>query len=250
MLVKDFVLALWAHWWPLMSCAAFTILAIVAELKKKSSRWVTQASIGLAIGFLMVSAYLAWRDQVDKTIQAQNNVATLQSELNKLTIPNFRAEVGTVMNFRVSPKIGNQGKSTTVILAEMTIINTGAPSVAEGFSILVKLPNGEVHRGQLIAPPAEGKDIVINSNNHGMDLRFSRSHYLPLSAGDQPIPTGGGVTGFVWFAIPNVEQERLKDGGATIMFKDVAGKTYSAELSMTRLDFNCCTENGLVILSN
>src|SRR5712672_587353 len=60
------------HWWPLMSCAAFTLLGFIALIASKSNRWIIYSTLGLAVLFFLWSAFLGWRDERDARIKAEH----------------------------------------------------------------------------------------------------------------------------------------------------------------------------------
>ncbi|HET9306983.1 MAG TPA: hypothetical protein VFO46_13225 [Candidatus Sulfotelmatobacter sp.] len=61
--LRLYLKAIGKHWWALLSCAAFTIIAVGGSLAGKSDSWITKASIFLAMILLLVAGFLAWRDE-------------------------------------------------------------------------------------------------------------------------------------------------------------------------------------------
>jgi len=55
--------ALCKHWWPLLSCAVFTVIGVYAAATNQSNSWVARASLGAAFLLLLVASFLAWRDE-------------------------------------------------------------------------------------------------------------------------------------------------------------------------------------------
>jgi hypothetical protein len=69
-LVFLFVKGLTRHLWPLMSCAAFTLLGVYAAWTGRSNSWFVQGSIALAVILFVIAAFLTWRDEHDKYVAA------------------------------------------------------------------------------------------------------------------------------------------------------------------------------------
>jgi hypothetical protein len=116
---------LWAvikYWWASMSCAVFTALGIYLTLAQKSNHWIVVANALLAVLFLVLATFLAWRDE---HIQ-------LQLERKKTQRPLFRIEAEravVLLNDPFSPSL----------LLKVTMMNlSGAASSIRVFSISAK----------------------------------------------------------------------------------------------------------------
>lgn len=81
--IRLFVSALFKKWWALMSCAAFTGLGVYIAATNKGNAWVVGGSAVLAVVFLVVAAYLTWKDEHDN----------YTAELNRNQAPEIRGEV-------------------------------------------------------------------------------------------------------------------------------------------------------------
>ena len=68
--VAQFLRALSAKWWPLMSCAVFTVISIYAAVGNKSNRWSVTASLVTAVIMFVVAAYQAWKREYDAKMEA------------------------------------------------------------------------------------------------------------------------------------------------------------------------------------
>ena len=66
-----FFCALGKRWWALMSCAAFTAIAIYAAWKQETSHWILDVSIVAAIAMFLVAAGMAWNDERKARISAE-----------------------------------------------------------------------------------------------------------------------------------------------------------------------------------
>ena len=105
-----------------MGCAVFTALGIYLTLAQKSNHWIVAANALLAVLFLVLATFLAWRDQ---HIQ-------LQSERKKTQRPLFKIEAERavlLLNDPFSPSL----------LLNVTMMNlSGAASSIRVFSISAK----------------------------------------------------------------------------------------------------------------
>lgn len=65
-LIRLFFVALFRHWWAMMSCAAFTLLGISVAATNKGNAWVVGGSAVFAAIFFVVAAFRTWRDEYTK----------------------------------------------------------------------------------------------------------------------------------------------------------------------------------------
>jgi hypothetical protein len=85
--ISDLGRAVLAYVWALMSCAAFTILGVIALIFKWDNAWLIRGSFILAGLSVIVAIALAYRDQYNK----------LQVELSKNSFPKFQLEISRVV---------------------------------------------------------------------------------------------------------------------------------------------------------
>jgi hypothetical protein len=57
-----------------MSCAVFTLIGLYALIKGKSNAWIIGASLTAAVVFFYVAAFLAWREEYIKRLQAEKQL--------------------------------------------------------------------------------------------------------------------------------------------------------------------------------
>jgi hypothetical protein len=77
--LRQFLAALLKRWWPLMSCAVFTALGLIAALSRRGNAW-TIAGTGLfALAFLLYAAFGVWRDEHGKLLEASSKEHQLVS---------------------------------------------------------------------------------------------------------------------------------------------------------------------------
>jgi len=65
MVVGVFLREFLREWWELMGCAAFTILGVYSAGAHKSNAWAVGGSAALAVLFLCVASFRAWKRQYD-----------------------------------------------------------------------------------------------------------------------------------------------------------------------------------------
>ena len=73
-MVGLFLGALIRQWWPLMSCAVFTIIAYYAAAESKSNVWVIGATRTAAVVLFLVAAFFAWKEQYIKALKAETEL--------------------------------------------------------------------------------------------------------------------------------------------------------------------------------
>lgn len=157
-----------------MSCAAFTVVAIIAELRKKTSRWIMKASFLLAIVFFISSSYLAWNDEHQKLIEANGRLETLNNPVLSGHIQLFGSEIdGTGF----------------LLIASGAIRNSGAPTVLSDYHLNVRLGDGQVIVGKIL--DASPSPLAVPYGPNHQNLLFYIQDYWPLNSADAPIPQGG-----------------------------------------------------------
>jgi hypothetical protein len=66
-----FAKGLFKHWWALLSCAAFTVLAVFAAESNQSNTWTIWGTTVLAGVFFIVAAFRTWKDEHEKAEKAE-----------------------------------------------------------------------------------------------------------------------------------------------------------------------------------
>jgi hypothetical protein len=204
--LSEYFFAVLHHWWPLMSCAAFTILAILVELKQKTSRWAMQISLGLATFFLLFASYQAWNDEYEKTH------------------PGLHLDIDSVGTASTS--------DTVIVLVIASISNVGSPSIADQW--------------QLEMTPVSGKPITIHPmlipkdkpmtfrSGYGRETSYDPSDALYLKSASTPVSTGAKETGFMIFALSNVSVGQANGVGTVykLICSDIFGTKIWAQHTM------------------
>jgi hypothetical protein len=136
---------------------------------------------------------------------------------------------------------GTNEDGAMVVICEMEVINSGSPSVARDWSMEVLIPNEKPIRAAMIVrfPP----DKWVTKTLRGAERVFLRPNWLPDKAGTTPIATGGSVSGYVVFVIPNAALNYLDSAGTVyrVAFRDVHDTPYICDyrfgIEMQPVDF-------------
>lgn len=218
------------------------ILTLVPFIEKAPpvKRWLRNrpllekfTSILLWVGVLVVfwGFYDAWLQQVNQVrdLRAQN--ATLQQHLSSLQVPDLHGTITNIM-FGRPPR----GGSNCVLTLQAIITNTGAPSVADRITIRVSLKDRTNVRVEGLLPPPGSITLFEGFPRKSPGIILMSSDYLPNKALAEPIKTGGAVFGFMQAYIEGWTSKQIETKGAIVrlVFYDVTGKSYTAELQTTR----------------
>ena len=126
--------------------------------------------------------------------------------------------------------VGSDDSGKTVITLVASTRNTGMPTVAESYSLSVRVPG----KTEITAMPTHipGNIILGRDSKSGRIFQGSDALYSKTA---QPIPTGGVVNGVVLFIINNVSRDAVNQVGTSVKlnFADVTGKTFFAEYTFT-----------------
>src|SRR5258708_6786216 len=82
--IRDFLKSAGRAWWALMSCAAFTILGLAGLITGARNDTLIVASFGLAVAFVVVASYLAWRGKYFEVLARDEKLAKLERENERL----------------------------------------------------------------------------------------------------------------------------------------------------------------------
>lgn len=80
MCVRQFLEALWKHWWALMSSAVLSLISVYAARQHKTNSWVFSVSCVAAVLMFFVAAFRAWNEQHIKLEGALAKIADIESE--------------------------------------------------------------------------------------------------------------------------------------------------------------------------
>jgi type IV secretory pathway VirB2 component (pilin) len=116
--------------------------------------------------------------------------------------PHLRATID-IVNFGTLPAPDNR----LYVIPAITIRNTGAPSIAERFSLLIRLPGGLVAPGVRYALPE--KFGLIYSNGGTEEITAAQA--IDLRSSQQPIPKGGLVRGRDMYVFPGLTESQIRN---------------------------------------
>ncbi|HTW44874.1 MAG TPA: hypothetical protein VMD58_04965 [Acidobacteriaceae bacterium] len=222
MLVWEYIKSLFGQWWPLMSCAAFTLLAIWAGLRNKPTEWLTKGSLVLALFFFFIGSYFAWKKEHSK-------VADLTAKLLIYDSPQLQMQ----------PQVlGGNVHNGQLIIVRGTLYNNGSPTVIGECQIDLRMEDGTLFHGKMIGPATE---TLVIPYRPGANLVFAPNENWSLNATEVPIPTGGGRRGWIaaFFTEPFITAQYLMQHHATaiLTMHDSRGKpwTFTRALSESEL---------------
>lgn len=215
-----FISAVFWHWqsWAGGSGVGGAIVVLVGLYQVISGRVMPKRMYVaiFIIAFLFGAFFLAWRDQYHSALNAE-------AELKSKYIPQLSGEIHWVAS---APSPQDKNDSIVTIAAEVS--NTGAPSVAKNFSIVVTNPSKSIQA--ILIPPPPG-ELTLGANEGG-DIRFSSDAWLPKAAAINPIPTNGIADGFLLTLVKGMTTQEISKPSGTrvrLSFEDASGKLFSVE---------------------
>jgi len=98
-----------------------------------------------------------------------------------------------------------------------SIVNRGAPSSADRWTLSVQLPGGEIYEGVIRPIPA-----TFGFRFPGEAREFRGADALYEKTLTSPIPSGGKVRGILWFQLEGVDGDLISRQGTifTLWFQD------------------------------
>ena len=206
----DYVWAVISWWYALIPGIALSILDVVERWRRGEaaipSRWIT----GVFVVGVMVAQFLAYKDVVQRTEGVWGSVDQVLS--------------GT------SSKSGDVG-----IFINLSIRNTGNPSIVEDFHLHIKTPSIAFERTVMTYTLPEG--FMDGSNQAGTRVAF-RDEDMLINKITKPVETGGMISGWLFFPLfgeKEIRDVRMPDTQWEIMFKDVYGHNLVARPSPSHL---------------
>jgi hypothetical protein len=184
-------------------------------------------AISLAVLFLYLGCFKAWRDQNANVIHAQDEQRKAENKLNELTIPNVTCRID---GFAIAPAGGNG--SETLVTLSVAVHNTGAPSILDLWTAKLTFNVGDDNvvdlEGYGIPPPMPGGEVVQYFGKGKSNRReLAETDHLVSQTKSRPIVQGGGIAGWVIFVFPR--EEKQMRGMFTLSVHDVTGKLISCE---------------------
>lgn len=187
----------------------------------------------------MEGSFRAWRDQRDRTIQAQEELFAERVQ-NR---PDLRGSSVDAMSAGEAMMTGSDGsKMYAYFMMVATIRNTGAPTIVDRYSLLATFKDGSSQEGFITSIPSDwtvsypnGQTELINETE-ALDLRTLR-----------PIERGGKIHGRLLFVFMNRQKEWLKQNTAELQlcFFDAWGEKYSVASVLSGIAENIPAFPGL-----
>jgi hypothetical protein len=89
MLLLRFLNAVRKHWWPLMSCAVFTLLGMWVLYANKNNDWALRVTFSAAIFCLFWACFLAWRDKEKEFEELKSKLLKAEKSTSRQPIQNI-----------------------------------------------------------------------------------------------------------------------------------------------------------------
>lgn len=199
----------------LAGCGATVVLGMLEKYifkKPISFEW----ELAVLLAFVFFAGFQAWQDQYKKADTEHR--ARLAAE--DVSTPKLVAKINMVV-------VGKNSKQQTVVSLIMTIVNHGAPSIANVNHMSVLLKDGKEVTPLLVIPT--GKDIHLERDKEPEMILLAKD-YLPEKAISSPIPKGGAVYGWMMYMLPGISNDEMDTPGGRIAmeFSDVDGRTFTA----------------------
>lgn len=214
--------------WEFCIAALFIALGRVFRATTGQPMTAKQELIFWAAGIVFLTAVLA--------IVNVRFVAPLRQAKH---IPNFKCEItDVIVGIRGSPGMPNVSDQTqrtqslpTGVTLLVTIVNSGAPSIAWKWKLKIKLASGHVREAVALTGPSNAT-LVSEVGNKPITLTTDR--YLPNRLLESPVSTGSAKVGWVSFQFDNITHDEIKRIGTefVVEFQDSEGRTTTATCSM------------------
>jgi hypothetical protein len=153
------------------------------------------------VGFLLVSFFMAWRDE-------------------RLARPHLLGRIDTVS---LAPPLNGMGPGTLIVMIA-SVRNSGVPSIAEGYRLTVTL-NSE--KQEIPTVPLVVPDLNLPFPNGAVDHIYAKDGLSDKTA--KAIASGDMVRGRLFFFLPNVPRSTIADTDYHLEFTDVLGMHYECE---------------------
>ncbi|MFZ0913198.1 MAG: hypothetical protein WBQ76_03370 [Candidatus Korobacteraceae bacterium] len=186
-------------------------LGLTVFFNKPTPRWIILTVAALCF---FCAAARVWTAEHRKRLAAEQRLA-------ELTKPKISGGIG---NVTFGP--AGSGNRDVVVLLEVVVYNTGAPTAIDNIAAVMKLRSGRTVRMEHLEPPKQG--ITAKGMAGQGNLWFPTDKYLPFAA-SKPIPTGGSLPGFVFGRFQGVTINEIHDALPEIefTFNDVYGGSYT-----------------------
>jgi hypothetical protein len=134
------------------------------------------------------------------------------------------------------PALGRDTNSdSTIVILQLRIINTGAPSIAWNWHLKIEMPNGQAAESYAPFSPYQPLSRTINSDVGRPAINFDADKYIPNALADNPLGNGAAKTGWIVFSFPHSSQEDLNRSGNKLIldFNDRDGKKVISDIVLS-----------------
>lgn len=182
-------------------------MALFAKADYVRAIWATLAGLGI-----VATVYQVWSKERRKVIDLEEQLVKEQ-EHNR---PKFSAHIDFLVPDKMPDAYPVGGTS---VLVGASIVNTGAPSIAGVWRLIVHLSNSaplvlepEVLPPSITLAPSLGRSSTVISSADALYEKVSHD----------PIATGARVSGALWFLAPNVAVQKMRESGVryVLAFQD------------------------------
>ncbi len=189
-----------------------------------------KVSIAIAILFLLLAGFNAWRSEYHAKLAAQQVKVAVEKKLNDLTVPKLDCKITTMATAKLK-----HGDKNSFLVVGGTITNRGGPTVLDLWRIAIRFHDGSILRPEPMVPLGPGGRLSIG----GGALGFDAEDWWAYKAASNPIVTGGAAAGWLYFVIRGLPTDEYWDRRPVAIIlnvTDVNGKEWSFEQAMDGQD--------------
>lgn len=202
-----------------------------------SIRSVLANILWTVIGTILIWSYSQWKDNepwIKWTIIGLI-VLTAVRFISMLTASDRRPDLKLqLIEITVGAIHGPNGSRHIGLIFTLSVRNTGAPSIADGWNLNFWLGDSKspVRCDKIDFP----EELVLPSGDPAVPgRRFLRKDALYAKTETFPIPTGGKVVGHLYFGIANMDVANLTIGSRFVLTgRDIQGRQFKLEDRTTR----------------
>ena len=215
----NFVRALWSEWFTAMS-GAISVPAALAALWLDNPTLRILAAI-TAVACFWAAAFRLWQRERIRAETAEEKSETLTLQLDQRS-PKLMGTLEQITFLTATPQ---NGPSVEAILVNLTVRNTGTPTIADRFEMSVGAKSGVTYPCQIEMFPDE---LTIPFTD-GPTFVFKR-HDAIYDKTTVPIPTGGQARGWMFATVAGTTEPELNQEGTTVtvIFEDITGAHVTA----------------------
>jgi hypothetical protein len=220
--MSEYIQELWQFVWAVVTnWAGLTTGGVIVALlwlwsTLKQTSIPRKAGIVVALLFLFLAVFNAWREQYKKVQTAAADVPELKGWIDGL----------------LSGEMPMEGRgAVSMILLTVAIKSLRSPSIVQGYECTARTPNGESYKGQPQTVPA---DMKLQGKWGVKEL----SNMVPLyeKTAETPIERGGMRRGLLLFTFPDANSRFGLGSTFDLTFEDVVGKKSSATVTVKSED--------------